>query len=705
MLPFDAKVFKHLPLFASLVDSFKQIFMTEAIFPGEGGGYWSKDQIFLSRNNEMTELFAGELMTELISDGRKHYWVSSRIKQFREFDTLFRFMNSEIGVKVMEPIDLRSYFSEDNPFLADRDNSWLVSLYKLYSDLPACFEEKRVKANMLSACFVKTADGRFVAPRRLDGEQWVVNVFRPSTGKVGKQVGNVVDPEIYAKCRDFFNDTLRLPIPTDCDVFLSDFISRYEKATEIPDTQHIADLKKLLKYLDSPAKRDEVEDIINNALKLRGTRGADVIFRNPKKSEYTLCTDMNGDNLVAYFDGLVPFACFVDQDFYAANGIAAKDLMRLGVTGSVLVDAEKTIGEVFKLNNSIKWQALGKFRRDLMLARLPDVLTAIARRPDEESSREKSKIVFRSLHTHAESLRGKTRAPDGTVSETTNAKALNVILNDKSVSMSFQRAWNGAWLYSKDGMLCAPGDIKISDLDEALYGKPSAGSALVDLLGFQKTKAEEVEDEVKAVSQTARDVIFESELKKRQSNPDSLKELFAILNANVTQGTLFDVSTNDTEEFPVKPAGNLERLTHHMLEMLAFADPVAFKHVLRSVRTTAIGTRARVYLKDLYGFPSGRVACQLCQKPSPAYEAVELFPEPKLELEPMHVCLCRNCAVKYRDFRQDEKVMEKLREALDLLPLAQACVSTPIEFKLPRKKLWFTPLHFAEVKLLMELQK
>ena len=703
MLPFDARVFKHLPLFSSLVNSIKQIFQTEAIFPGNDGGYWSKDQIYLSRNNEMTELLSGDLMTALVADGRKHVWVSSKIKQFREFDTLFRFLSSEIGVKVMEPIDLRQFFTERNTFLSQRENEWLIALYRLYSDLPACFEEKKAKSNMLSACFVKTADGRFVAPRRLDGDTWVTNIYRPSTSKKGAQAGNVVDPDIYSKCRDFFCDTLRLPVPTDCDVFLSDFAVRYQKETGISDDEHIADIKKLLKYLDDATKQDEVNEIISSVLKLHGSRGETSVFKNPTVAEYQLRRDADGHDLTAYFEGLMPVAYFVDQDFYAKHGIDAKSLVRLGVASGVVVGADKTIGENHQNGQSVRWQSLGKFRKDLMLTRLPEVLNRIQVRPDEAASREKSRIIYSSLVRYADSLRGKTRAPDGTVSELTNSKVLNIILNDKSVSFAFPREWNGAWLYNKEGILCAPADIKLRDLDDDLYGKLSSGESLVDLLGFQKTKEEEVEEEVRHISPKAKDVIFEQELKRRQSNPESLRQLFDVLNANALTG--FEMPKGDDDEFPVRPVGNIERLTHHLLEMLAFADPVTFKHVLRSIRTTAIGPRSRAYLKDLYGHSSGKVSCQLCQKSAPAFEAIEIFPDPKLELEPMHLCLCRNCASKYREFRLDEKMMEKVREMIEELPISDLYMASPVELKLPRKKLWFTPLHLAEVKLLIDLQK
>ena len=95
MLPFDKSVFKHLPLFASLVDSIKQIFASEAIFPGQEGGYWTKDQIFISRNNEMAALFGDGLLTELV--GRKTVWVSTKIKQFGDFDSFFYWYCRKVG--------------------------------------------------------------------------------------------------------------------------------------------------------------------------------------------------------------------------------------------------------------------------------------------------------------------------------------------------------------------------------------------------------------------------------------------------------------------------------------------------------------------------------------------------------------------------------------------------------------------------------
>ena len=704
MLPFDIKVFKHLPLFSPIVESIKKMFLTEAIFPGQEGGYWTKEQIFLSRNNEMTEIFSGNLLTELIDDGSKHVWVSSRIKQFREFDTLFRFMNSEIGVRVMEPIDLRPYFSEQSKFLNRQDAEWLVRLYGLYSDLPACFEEKRAKSNMLTACFVKTADGRFVAPRRRDGDKYVMNIFRPNGSESTNQVGNIVDPEIYKRCKDFFDDTLHLPVPTDSDIFLTDFASRYESNKEVPEATHIEDIKKLLGYLDNPTKSDEVKKLLETSFKLYGVRGDKKVFSNPQMREYVLKMDLDGNDLVAYFAGLEPPACFVDEEFYGRNGISARDLVRLGVGEGIVTGEAKTVGTSGE--TPITWHTIGKFRYELMLSRLPDVLNAIERNPDDESSRTKSKVILHTLTKYVDTLKGKLALADGKTSEISNSKALSIMLNEKDVQNMFQRDWTGAWLYSSNGILCAPTDITPKELDETLYGEIDRSAKLYDLLGFKKPPEEEVQIEIASISQKAKDVIFEDELRRRKSNPEAMQQLFAFLNENLVQGTLFPEEEPDTkEEFPVLLAGNLERLQHHMLEMLAYADPVKFERLVRSVRTTAIGPRARAHLEGLYKLESGRIYCQLCQKPSPAFEAAEIFPNPTLELESMHLCLCRNCVPKYREFRNNEDAMKRLLEQFEETPLAETCRSAPIEFKLPRRKLWFTPLHFAEVKILMELQK
>ena len=66
-------------------------------------------------------------------------------------------------------------------------------------------------------------------------------------------------------------------------------------------------------------------------------------------------------------------------------------------------------------------------------------------------------------------------------------------------------------------------------------------------------------------------------------------------------------------------------------------------------------------------------ACQLCHKPFSAVEMCQLEQKPDVELDPLNVCLCPNCAAKFRTLRND--------------------------------KFWFTPTHIAEIIELLKLKK
>ena len=697
MLPFNTRAFKHLPLMESLVETITKLFKEEKIFPGNEGGYWGKDEVFLARNNQMAILFGEGRLKELINDGRQHVCVSTKIKEFMNFDALYLFLKKEIGVPVLEPEDLCKYYTDSSTFLSRMDVGWLVRFCKMYSELQSsCFQEKKAATNMLTACFVKTADGRFVAPRRLDNDRYVVNIFRP-TGDPKKDLhGNVVDPEIYSQCKDFFDDTLRASVPTDCDVFLADFAARYDKANDMPDKEHIQDVKKLLKYLAKYSQREDVEDLIKNHLKLRGLRKGTPIFRNPIQSDYYLQTDVNGDSLEDYFAGLTPHACFVDGNFYANHGISDDDLTKLGVMGSVVSGEKKTQGA--DQNLQMTWQTIGKYRHELMVARLPEVLFAIQRAPDNADSLLKSAIIYNALKVHAEALRGKLKLENGKVSETLDSKALRIMLNDESVRMAFPGVWRGAWLYSSSGELVAPRDIKCTRLDKKIYGEISATDEIHRLLGFVETKEASVKGEVDSLSPEARDKVFDLELEKRKKDPKFIDSLRYIIEQYESPGS----RGPDNEEFPIECVGDLDRLMEHVLEMLAFADPVRFKKRVRSVKVSSIASRARTYLNNLYGFRSGRKACQLCHKAMPDFEAVEIFKGPELELAPMHLCLCPNCAAKYRNIREKQDVMRTFRSCIEEISVTRGYASDVVEFNLPRNKLWFTPLHFVEVKLLLE---
>ena len=97
------------------------------------------------------------------------------------------------------------------------------------------------------------------------------------------------------------------------------------------------------------------------------------------------------------------------------------------------------------------------------------------------------------------------------------------------------------------------------------------------------------------------------------------------------------------------------------------------------------------------------MACQMCHKFVPRTDTVEMFLDNDLELEPMHLCLCRNCSPEYREIRGDEEQSEKFREKIEKMDVEVIHSNAPVEVRVGRARMWFTPLHFAEVKMLLEL--
>lgn len=90
---------------------------------------------------------------------------------------------------------MRNNFNENRTFLTHRDDEWLIKLYNMYASVAAAFSKQRGGSNMLTAEFVKTSTGRFVAPyRKSDGStndysfmwrgyenaSYLPNVFLPS---------------------------------------------------------------------------------------------------------------------------------------------------------------------------------------------------------------------------------------------------------------------------------------------------------------------------------------------------------------------------------------------------------------------------------------------------------------------------------------------------------------------------------------------
>ena len=64
----------------------------------------------------------------------------------------------------------------------------------------------------------------------------------------------------------------------------------------------------------------------------------------------------------------------------------------------------------------------------------------------------------------------------------------------------------------------------------------------------------------------------------------------------------------------------------------------------------------------------------------------------------MHLCLCPNCAIKYRSLREDSTCIEQMKEKIRAwTTTSQADIRLNDELTL-----WFAPVHLAEIQTLLE---
>ena len=258
ILPFDEDVFESAPLFKCMFKETKGIFEEEQVLPCKDGTYSTADLVRIARNTDLAEIFTTELLTELFGKGKTYHWLPTFLTETnKSYKALYDFLTGVIKIKVIRPEDLKTAFNSNRTFLYHRDEEWLVKLYNMYSSVVNAFTKKNAGSNMLTAIFVKTSEGYFVAPyRKSDGgslngyysdglaeDTYLPNVFLPSQSTNDINDIYFVDEKIYKKCPHFFTDVLRLQKPNDYEFFIRDLRKRYDSGQSMNEEQRISDLK------------------------------------------------------------------------------------------------------------------------------------------------------------------------------------------------------------------------------------------------------------------------------------------------------------------------------------------------------------------------------------------------------------------------------------------------------------------------------
>ncbi len=695
MLPIRDEKNTDYGMFKPLHDIMDKTFRELEIIPTKDGHYSIIKNAHIARSEKLVDVMPDRLLSELINDGRNHYWLSTQLTETnREYEHVYRFLVNDLKVEVIRPEDLRKYFVDNQRFLPSRSNDWLVSLYMLYENVPTAFARNTRQESLLTTNIIKTHKGEFVSPCRRVENVLINNVFIPFNEDNYDDI-HFVDPYLYEKCRHFFDDILQIQKPNQYEIFLKEFKKNIDNGYVVTDKRHISDVKSIIKYLKYDDYEDEIRELIRKDLKLRCKDGQN---KNPYSQQLFLPVSRDGVDIEEYYLYIPKKISFVDMDYYSMAGITPDDICSLGVMDSIIVGEGITHGTYMTSNKGKNpdWWTLGLFRWKFTLDSLKDVLAFISNNPSNNNSIIKSNIILQVLKKNESKLRGTVNIGGVTKNLENETCELIKVLNGERIFK-----WNNKWLFTDSFELVSARDISKYELNEAIYGKFDDESIIPELLGFQKTKDEEADIIRKALTQKQIDVLFENELQKKYGL--SIKDLTSsnkgFKSGNGNESTSY-------MEFPIRRIRSWEALKKHVAETLTYANPTKYESVVRTIRVSNRPKDIREYLKNSYQYDYSRqFACQICHEPTLDIEAVEIFKKPDVELDAMNLCLCPNCATKYRAVRDESKLMESLKQEIITKDNNSIVSGDQVVLAVKDLEIWFTQTHFAEVRELINLME
>ena len=696
-LPLSIRKFDNYALFKPLYDVVHTIFMRENIIPCRNKGYVCAQNAKIARQEKLATLFSDELLSGLIHDGHKYKWLPTYLTETnKEYESVYKYLTGELKIAVIRPDDLRTYFSTNPDFLPNQTDDWIVELYSILENVTAAFSKVKNETNLLTANIIKTSTGKFVsAYRKTENRNYIMNVFLPSE-KIKNADIHFVDSQIYKRCRHFFDDILQLQQPNEYEFFITDIKKRYSDYYVFDEAQHIEDIKQLCEYLKYEKYKDEIKTIINEMFVLRCKDGH---MRNAFMSRIFLPVAQNGIQIEEYFKNIAKNVYFVDLDFYDNYNVSAEKLCLLGVQESLLCNEKVISGQYYTgmSGRQPEWWTSGDFRWKLTIEYLKEALKYISNYPNARDSIIKSKTIFSILTENEKKLCGMVFIGGTTPNKYDEPCEMIRVLRGEQ-----DRHWNGKWLYTESMELVSQRHISKHDINEAIYGKIKMDSSIYELLGFKKTESDQVEELKKVVPQNQLEAFFEEELRRR----------YGISSADLSEHFGVSASKSQVPEhyeglvFPTAFIKNWDALKKHAAEMLIYANPVKYDYAVRRIRVSDRSKESRAYLKNMYRYDGQhKYACQMCHDACSNIESVEIFNKPETELDPMNICLCPNCAMLYRQIRNDIEVMNTLKNRIMALRDYEMTGSEHVDLIVDGQELWFTHVHIAEIQALLQLEK
>lgn len=464
--------------------------------------------------------------------------------------------------------------------------------------------------------------------------------------------------------------------------------------------EYIEDIQQILKLINDTHDADQIANLVNDAyiIKVTTDDGSDEFC---KPNNVYVDTSREGIDLTIYYaqipkkDDEEDAAAeefevyYLDTEFYNSQGISIKKLEQLGLITTPVVEGIRYGGG----QGYEYWTALGEYCPKIDVDGLKTNLIYIENNPDDELAKKKSGEILKLLLGISDKLSGTVRRrKTNPYEEFEESSVLNSI-------KSYE------WLYNKDGEICSIVGMSKYDLNTSIYGELVRDKEAYKRLGFIETQADnraDTFDMVYSLDKRDKSILLRQlarELGIQVTDPDKCED---DLSENEEDG-VFDQNAWISTDFPTRKVRNLDSLVEHVRQQFFCADPVTYKKVLRQIRVSKNHKAVRAYAIGMYTNDGDIKICQMCKQPTEQAE-VTAIANYGIELDQLNLCLCPNCAAKYKMMRDAnrENFKNNMKYAIRTLDIDEESGEYEIELN-SENSLHFTQIHIAEIQAIFDL--
>lgn len=700
-----------------------EAFSGNAYLPGADGNYYKTDEVFIPIPFVMSDFISKKLFKSTFAPV-KHF-VSFNDNNSAGFQDYFLWLKDDLNVTTYtfeawakhlkeldyrEPIRKKTSIYEEltdfYDFLSDHRESlhktkrrsgsaWFTNLEGNYESILRKSVPEAWKL-LKEAPVMLNMQGNLV-PAYNDGKP---NIYLNSSSKYKRlAASSLIDGEIAEKFKLLLEEGFDIARFDNFQFVKEKVIKKYVEGDDINfetegddehDLEYIEDLKQIFALMDEVDDVNEVRQILKDAYVIRVIEDGKMLYSTPRNAYPPISEE--GFDLDVYFEGLDVNEDRIEVDFYEKNNISIEQLKRLGIY-STLVD----LGERHHVGSpgDPEWHALGEYCPYISVAYWRENTEYIQEHPDEDISKKKSALMLSWALKNSIKLAGRMKH-----------NKTNVRIEDGDSQLLMWWIRGEKWLYNDKEELCETSDISKFELNRDVYGPVAYDKEAYDVLGFATKEQDETADAFDVVESmdTKQQELLLKQLARKYGY--TLEKSDTYTDATSSSEELFNIDDVVSTEFPEKRVKNLDRLKAHVREQFFCADPTKYQQVLRQIRVSKDPKMAREYVSGMYTNDEGVRICQMCRKQAFTLEATEIA-NFGIEMEQLNLCLCPNCASKYKAYRDKDKNRFKdvVREALlDIWIDYEEDYEEDYILDLPDDEaVFFNQIHISEIQEILKL--